>query len=212
MQREVKLGVLAVQGDVEEHIYALRRACLEMGIPHRIVEVKLPKHLTDIDGIVIPGGESTTIGRLSERKGLLEILRKEIEGGLPVFGTCAGMIMLAKEVRDAVVGEKAQPILGVMNISVIRNVFGRQKDSFEIDLDIPEIGKIVRAVFIRAPAIIRCWGRTRPLARIMHEKLGELIVLAREDNMLACAFHPELTKDTTIHRYFLQMVLEYRIR
>ncbi len=212
MQRELKLGVLGVQGDVEEHIHALGLACRELGLRCQVVQVKLPRHLEDLDGIVIPGGESTTIGRLAERKGLLEILRRKIEDGLPVFGTCAGAIMLAKEVRDATVGETSQPILGTMNISVIRNVFGRQRDSFEVDIDVPELNRTIRAVFIRAPAITRCWGKARPLAKIMHEKLGELIVLAREEHMLACAFHPELTRDTTLHRYFIGIVLEQRVR
>ncbi len=210
--REVRVGVLALQGDVEEHVWALRRALQEMNLPHKVVEVKFPKQLDEVDGIVIPGGESTTIGILARRTGLLDKLRDYILNGLPVFGTCAGLIMLAKEVRDATVGETRQPVLGVMDISVIRNVFGRQKDSFEIDLEIPELGKTVRAVFIRAPAIVRCWGTTRPLAKINHEKYGELIVMARQEHMLACAFHPELTKDTTVHKYFINMVLEYRIK
>ncbi len=212
MQRELKLGVLGVQGDVEEHIHALGLACRELGLRCQVVQVKFPRHLEDLDGIVIPGGESTTIGRLAERKGLLEILRRKIEDGLPVFGTCAGAIMLAKEVRDATVGETSQPILGTMNISVIRNVFGRQRDSFEVDIDVPELNRTIRAVFIRAPAITRCWGKARPLAKITHEKLGELTVLAREEHMLACAFHPELTRDTTLHRYFIGIVLEQRVR
>ncbi len=210
--REVKVGVLALQGDVEEHVHALKRALQEMGLPHRVIEVKFPRQLDEIDGIVIPGGESTTIGILARRTGILDKLREKILSGLPVFGTCAGMIMLAKEVRDAKVGETGQPILGVMDIAVVRNIFGRQKDSFEIDLEIPELGKTVRAVFIRAPAIVRYWGTTRPLAKIQHETFGELVVLARQEHMLACAFHPELTKDTTVHRYFINMILEYRVR
>ncbi len=210
--REIKVGVLALQGDVEEHVWALRRALQEMNLPHRVIEVKFPKQLDEIDGIVIPGGESTTIGILARRTGILDKLREKILNGLPVFGTCAGLIMLAKEVRDATVGETRQPVLAVMDISVIRNVFGRQKDSFEIDLEIPELGKTVRAVFIRAPAIIRCWGTARPLAKISHEKYGELIVMARQEHMLACAFHPELTKDTTVHKYFINMIIEYRIK
>ena len=206
----LKIGVLAIQGDVEEHIWALKNACKEYEIDCEIKQVKLPKHLDDIHGITIPGGESTTIGILARRFGLLDKLKQMIENGLPVFGTCAGMIMLAKEVRDAVVGITGQPILGVMNISVIRNVFGRQKDSFEIDLEIPELGKTIRAVFIRAPAIEKCWGKAKPLAKIKHDKYGELIVFAREEHMLAAAFHPELTKDTTIFKYFINMILEYK--
>lgn len=206
----LKIGVLAVQGDVEEHIWALKNACKEYEIDCEIIQVKLPKHLEGLHGITIPGGESTTIGILTRKFGVLDKLKQMIENGFPVFGTCAGMIMLAKEVKDAVVGITEQPILSVMNISVIRNVFGRQKDSFEIDLDVQELGKTIRAVFIRAPAIEKYWGKVKPLAKIKHDKYGELIVFAREENMLASSFHPELTKDTTVFKYFINMILEYK--
>ncbi len=203
----INAGILALQGDVEEHAYAIKNALEELGLKYKMICVKKPEQLETIDFIAIPGGESTTIGVLSKRTGILEKLKIKIESGLPTFGTCAGMIMLAKEVRDAVVGETGQPLLGVMNISVIRNVFGRQRESFEIDLKIPEIDeKPIRAVFIRAPAAIRCWGNARPLATITHEKFGELIVMAREEHILAAAFHPELTRDTRVYRYFIQKV------
>ncbi len=203
----INAGVLALQGDIEEHVYAFKNAFEELGVKYRIVLVKKPEHLEQIDCISIPGGESTTIGVLSRRTGILDKLREKILNGLPVFGTCAGMIMLAKEVKDAVVGETGQPILGVMNISVIRNVFGRQRESFEVDLKIPEIDeKPIRAVFIRAPAAIRCWGNARPLASVKHVKFGDLIVMAREEHILAAAFHPELTKDTRVFKYFIQKV------
>ncbi len=200
-------GVLALQGDIEEHVQALERALRELNIDYRIVLVKKVEHLTNIDLITIPGGESTTIGFLSRRTGLLDKIRENIEKGLPVLGTCAGMVMLAKEVRDAVVGETSQPLLGVMDISVVRNVFGRQRESFEIDLRIPILGdKPFHAVFIRAPAAIRCWNDAQPLATIRHEKHGELIVMVRQRNILACAFHPELVLDTRVHRYFITEV------
>lgn len=203
------IGVLALQGDVEEHICALRNCLRRLNLQGNIIKVKLPKHLENIHALIIPGGESTTIGLLAKKVGLLEEIKSRIINGLPVFGTCAGMVMLAKEVKDSVVGETRQPILGVMNISVVRNIFGRQRESFEIDLSIPELGKTVRAIFIRAPAVIKYWGNAKPLATLHHEKYGELAVLVREDHMLASAFHPELTEDITMIEYFLNIVKEY---
>ncbi len=200
-------GVLALQGDIEEHVHALERALKELNISYRIILVKKIEHLSNIDLITIPGGESTTIGFLSKRTGILDKLKERIENGLPVLGTCAGMIMMAREVRDAVVGETSQPLLGVMDMAVIRNVFGRQRESFEIDLKIPVLGeKPFRAVFIRAPAAVRLWNDAQPLATLRHEKYGELIVMARQRNMLACAFHPELVPDTRVHKYFITEV------
>ncbi|GAB6947689.1 hypothetical protein JCM16161A_18190 [Vulcanisaeta sp. JCM 16161] len=150
----VRVGILALQGDVEEHEYAIRRAAEELGINVDVIRVKRVEHLNGLGALVIPGGESTTIGSLARRNGLLDRLRESIINGLPTLGTCAGAIFMAKEVRDSVVGETGQPILGVMNIAVVRNAFGRQRDSFEMDLNIEGLGT-VRAVFIRAPAIIR---------------------------------------------------------
>ncbi|NPA23395.1 MAG: pyridoxal 5'-phosphate synthase glutaminase subunit PdxT [Crenarchaeota archaeon] len=197
-------GVLALQGDIEEHVQALDRALRELGVDYRIVLVKKVDQLSKIDLITIPGGESTTIGFVSRRTGILDKLKERIENGLPTLGTCAGMVMMAKEVRDAVVGETSQPLLGVMDISVIRNVFGRQRESFEVDLKIPVLGnQPFRAVFIRAPAAVRCWNDAQPLATLRHERYGDLIVMVRQRNMLACAFHPELVLDTRVHRYFI---------
>ncbi len=147
----MKVGVLALQGDVEEHEYAIRRAADELKINVDVVRVKKPEHLNGLNALVIPGGESTTIGSLASRNGLLDRLRDLIINGLPTLGTCAGAIFMAREVRDSVVGETGQPILGVMDIAVVRNAFGRQRDSFEVDVTIEGIGA-VRAVFIRAPA------------------------------------------------------------
>ncbi|NPB00638.1 MAG: pyridoxal 5'-phosphate synthase glutaminase subunit PdxT [Crenarchaeota archaeon] len=200
-------GVLALQGDIEEHVHALERALKELNISFRIMLVKKVEQLSNIDLITIPGGESTTIGFLSRKTGLIDRLKERIEDGLPVLGTCAGMVMMAREVRDAVVGETSQPLLAVMDISVIRNIFGRQRESFEIDLKIPAIGdRPFRAVFIRAPAAIRCWNDAQPLATLRHEKYGELVVMVRQRNMLACAFHPELVLDTRVHKYFITEV------
>lgn len=194
-----KIGVLALQGDFREHIEVLKTLGVEA------VEIRLPYQLNGLDGIIIPGGESTSIGRIGERYGLLEPLREWALQGRPMWGTCAGMILMAKDVG------MDQPILGVMDITVIRNAFGRQKDSFEVDLKIPaldevstrkEKGKPFRAIFIRAPLI----SSIGPEVEILATLDDGSIVAARQKNMLVTAFHPELTDDTRFHRYFLEMV------
>ncbi|MCL6614690.1 MAG: pyridoxal 5'-phosphate synthase glutaminase subunit PdxT, partial [Firmicutes bacterium] len=166
--------------------------------------VKGPADLADLDGLVIPGGESTTVGRLLVRSGLLEPLRAQAEAGLAIFGTCTGMILLAKRIE----GYEAQPRLGLMEITVRRNAFGRQVESFETDLFIPALGaEPLRAVFIRAPEVVEAGPGVEILAR--H---GERIVLVRQGRYLAAAFHPELTADTRLHRYFLEECCTVRPR
>ncbi|BDR92345.1 pyridoxal 5'-phosphate synthase glutaminase subunit PdxT [Vulcanisaeta souniana] len=202
----MRVGVLALQGDAEEHEYAIKRASEELGINVDVIRVKNTEQLSDLNALVIPGGESTTIGSLARRTGLLDRLRGSIINGLPTLGTCAGAIFMAREVRDSVVGETGQPILGVMDIAVVRNAFGRQRDSFETDLSIDGIGT-VRAVFIRAPAIIKAWGNARPLAYVKHPKLGNVIAAAQENSMIATVFHPELTT-MKIHKYLLEVAMD----
>lgn len=201
----MRVGILALQGDVEEHEYAVKRAAEELGVNVGVTRVKRIEHLDGLGALIIPGGESTTIGSLARRNGLIDRLRDLIINGLPTLGTCAGAIFMAKEVRDSVVGETGQSILGVMDIAVVRNAFGRQGESFESDLEINGIGT-VRSVFIRSPAIIRAWGSARPLASVMHPRLGNVITAAQENNMLATAFHPELTT-TKIHKYLLEVAM-----
>jgi len=195
----MRIGVLALQGGVYEHAYMLKRVAEKRREPIDIVYVKKPSHLRGLRALIIPGGESTTIGAVAKHTGLLEELRNSIEDGLPVMGVCAGAILLAKTVRDKHVGGVKQPLLGLMNIEVVRNYYGRQRESFEIDVKIPVLGdKQFRAVFIRAPAITRTWGGAEPLA-----SLDEAIIMARQEHMLATTFHPELTSDTRVHEYFL---------
>ncbi len=201
----VRVGVLALQGDVEEHKEAFLKAGRELGVDVELVEVKKPQHLDGLRAIAIPGGESTTIGILAKRTGLLDALKSKIEDGLPTLGTCAGLIMLAKEVKDSVVGPTGQPILGVLDASVLRNAFGRQRESFELDLDVEEFGRL-RAVFIRAPVILRTWGNARPLARLRHGVLGDVIVAVMQDNIIGLAFHPELTT-TIVHKRLIEIGL-----
>jgi len=199
----LRLGVVALQGAVSEHVESLKAALSKLGIDGAVELVKRPAELEMVQGIVIPGGESTVIGRVAERTGLLKALKERIEGGLPVFGTCAGAILLAKEVYDAKVGKVQQPLIGVMDIKVVRNYYGRQKESFEVDLEIPVIGdKPFRGVFIRAPAIEAVGNKVKVLA--VYEGLP---VLVQQDKMLAATFHPELTADTRIHEYFIKNVL-----
>ncbi len=184
------VGVLALQGAFIEHEALLR----DLGV--RAVEVRLPEQLEGLDALIIPGGESTTIGKLAESYHLLEPLRA-FAAHKPVWGTCAGMIMLAKSIgRD-------QPLIGVMDIQVNRNAFGRQIDSFETDLVVPELGDVpFHAVFIRAPLVTGVGENVQILARL--ENGG--IVAVRQGHWLATAFHPELTPDNRFHRYFVREV------
>jgi pyridoxal 5'-phosphate synthase pdxT subunit len=187
----MRIGVLAIQGDFAEHILMLQRLGAET------VEVRLPPHLAGLDGLIIPGGESTTIGKLSVDFGLLEPLR--LFGKThPIWGTCAGAIFLSKDaLRD-------QPLLGLMDITVQRNGFGRQVDSFEADLSIPELGEggPYHTIFIRAPII----ESVQADARILSALSDGRIVAAQQGKLLATSFHPELTNDTRFHQYFLSLV------
>lgn len=192
------IGVLALQGDFAEHIQILR----QLGSDGR--EVRLPDHLENLDGLIIPGGESTTIGKLAALYGLMEPLR-QFSQSHPVWGTCAGAIFLSKDAH------RQQPLLGLMDITVQRNAFGRQVDSFEVDLRIPvlqEPDRPFRAIFIRAPIIERVGEGVDVLARLEDDgwSRSDRIVAARQQNLLASSFHPELTEDTRFHQYFLSMV------
>ncbi len=185
----MRIGVLALQGDFREHITMLRDVGAEA------VEVRLPADLDDLDGLIIPGGESTTIGKLASLYGLMDPLRT-FAAAKPVWGTCAGMIFLARDIgRD-------QPLLGVMDITVERNAFGRQVDSFEADLDVDGLDEPFRAVFIRAPRLVAAANGVQILARLA----DGTAVAAREGHWLATSFHPELTGDTRLHKLFLRMV------
>lgn len=195
----VKVGVLGLQGDFLEHLQLLK--CMD-GV--NAVIVKTEREVKEIDALILPGGESTTIGRLMEHRGLREVVAEAIRGGMPVLGTCAGLILLAKRVKDRVVGEMDQPTLSLMDVSVIRNGFGRQRESFEAEVQIKEIGK-VRGAFIRAPIIDNVWGKAEVIGTIRHPTVGEAIVAAKQDNMLGIAFHPEIEDDPKIHKMLITM-------
>jgi len=188
----MKIGVLALQGAFAEHINVLHRLEVET------MPVRLPRQLVGLDGLIIPGGESTTITSLMLSYNLRTEISRLAENGLPILGTCAGMILLARKVSN----DGIEPV-ALMGITVRRNAFGRQRESFETDLDIPVLGeKPFPGIFIRAPLIEQVTGKVEVLAR-----LGDgTIVAARQDKLLACAFHPELTDDLRFHQYFLDIV------
>ena len=190
------IGVLALQGDFAEHIGIFQR----LGIAAR--EVRHPQELAGLDGLVIPGGESTTVARLMSEFALLEPLRERAQNGFPLWGTCAGMIVLAQRAS-----ELAWPTLGALAIAVRRNAFGRQVDSFETDLVVPALGEQpFHAVFIRAPIVAEVDDGVEVLAKLEDGKA----VAVRQANALATAFHPELTEDDRFHRYFIDMVRAHK--
>lgn len=196
-----RVGVLAVQGDVEEHIKAVERALEEEKEEGEVILVKTPNHVDSIDSIVLPGGESTAIGSLSMLNGTLSRLGSRLKEGLPALGTCAGLILLSKKSRDRVLGTTNQPLLGVLDVEVNRNAFGRQSESFETDIIIPKIGeKPYHAVFIRAPVITSVGSEVEVLART-----EEGVVAVQQGNIIATSFHPELSGDSRLHRYFLSL-------
>ena len=188
----MKIGVLAAQGAFAEHIAALKRLDIEA------VPVRLPGELKGVEGLIIPGGESTAICRLMSAYDLMKEITTLAGAGMPVFGTCAGMILMARQISG-----NSTASLGLMNIRVKRNAFGRQVDSFETELQIPVLGKkAFPGVFIRAPKIENCANDVEVLARLA----DGTIVAARQGKLLVTAFHPELTADLRLHRYFLDIV------
>ncbi len=195
------VGVLALQGDVSEHSAALQHAASKLKLNCRVKEVKYSKELQELDAIALPGGESTTLGKLLQKNSIYDVLKQRILSGMPVLATCAGMILMAQE-GDFHVEKTQQPLLGLMQYHVDRNAFGRQRESFEAGVKIPVLGNApFPAVFIRAPAVSRVWGRAKVLATYDGK-----IVLVQQDRMLSAAFHPELTDDTRLHEYFLKMI------
>ena len=194
------IGVLALQGDTREHLRALTDAGA------RAVAVRRVTELDAVDGLVLPGGESTAIVKLARAFDLLEPLRKRIAGGMPVFGSCAGMILLADRVDDSASGGPGLPeTLGGIDMTVRRNAFGRQVDSFEHEVAVEDVGS-VHAVFIRAPWVESVGPAARALGRISAGPAAGRIVVVRQQQLLATSFHPELTGDRQIHAYFCRMV------
>jgi pyridoxal 5'-phosphate synthase pdxT subunit len=194
----VNIGVLALQGDVREHLAALAESDV-LARP-----VRRPEELADVDALVVPGGESTAISKLAVSFGLLDPVRERIAGGMPVYGSCAGMIMLAGTVLD---GRPDQESFRGIDMTVRRNAFGRQIDSFEATVAVDDIaGGDFHAVFIRAPWVEEVGAGVRVLGRVADGPAAGRIVAVRQGNLLATAFHPELTGDLRVHRYFVEMV------
>jgi 5'-phosphate synthase pdxT subunit len=194
------IGVFALQGDVREHL----RALADLGV--RALPVRRPTELEACDGLVIPGGESTTMAKLARTFELFEPLQKRIRGGMPTFGTCAGMIMLADRVEG---GTADQETLGGLDITVRRNAFGRQVDSFEGDLEFAGLDEPVHAVFIRAPWVEQVGSGVDVLARVSGGEAAGRIVAVRQGHLMATSFHPEVDGDGRIHRVFVDLVSEF---
>ena len=195
------VGILSIQGDVQENILSTRAALDELGIDGNVIDVRAPEDIVSLDGLILPGGESTTVGQMSLVNGSMKALKEKIENGMPVLGICAGMIMLSKTANDRIVGKTDQPLLDILDITLERNSFGRQRESFEADvsmesIDIPSFN----GVFIRAPSVSDVGSDVEILS-----KFNGRIVAVRKGNVIGTAFHPELTEDTSLHRYFLNL-------
>ncbi len=198
----LNVGILSIQGDVQENLLSTKAAFDELGINGNITPVKTPNEISQLDGLIIPGGESTTIGQLSLVNGSLKILKEKIENGMPVLGICAGMIMLSMTVDDRVVGKTDQALLNILDIKLQRNSFGRQQDSFESDISMDSIGiPKFNGIFIRAPSVSDVGSDVKILS-----KFNEQIIAVKKGNVIGTAFHPELTTDISLHKYFVNLV------
>ena len=206
MNNELLIGVLALQGDVEENIKATTDALREINLKGKVISVRYPDEILKVDGMIIPGGESTVMGLLlSIKNGLLDSITKVIQNRLPIMGTCAGMIVLAKKSYDKVVGNKKQLLLGALDIEIERNSFGRQYDSFESTLEISGIGNDFKGIFIRAPTVISTGSRVQILS-----KFDGKIVAVQQENIIGTSFHPELSGDNRMHRLFIELIAKWK--
>lgn len=195
-----RIGVFALQGDVSEHVLALRKAVGLLGYEYDVISIRNKDQLESVQGAILPGGESTTIYRLLVNFGLYDLLKKRCnEQMLPLFGTCAGMVLCAK-VGDELVCKTGTRLMGLVNAKVKRNAFGRQRESFETDVEIKGLDDPFPAVFIRAPAYETIWEPTEILSTFRGK-----IIMVKQRNVLVSAFHPELTNDTRVHELFLKM-------
>jgi len=201
---ECNVGILALQGDVTENFMATMAALHDAGIDATVSQVKTPDQISKLDGLIIPGGESTMMGQLSMVNGAMNALKELIDGGTPVFGICAGMILLSKNSKDRVMGSTEQPLLDMLDVEIERNSFGRQKDSFQAEISLDPIGiSSFQGVFIRAPAILTSGSNVEVLS-----KFNEKIIAVKQGNILATSFHPELTQDISLHKHFVEMIKE----
>ena len=196
----VRVGIIAIQGAVSEHVDTVERTLDSLGLKGTAVQVRRLPDLEGVQALILPGGESTTIAKLLVKFGLFDKIISRAHEGMPIMGTCAGTILLAKQGDDQV-SKTQTKLLGLMDMAVDRNAFGRQRESFETDITVEGLKGPLHAVFIRAPAITRVWGKCKVLSRF-----EDKIVIAKQGNLLALAFHPELTKDLRLHSLLLQMI------
>jgi 5'-phosphate synthase pdxT subunit len=198
----MQIGVLAIQGDVQENVIATKKALDDLGIDGTVIGVKTADDVQKLDGLIIPGGESTTIGQLSLVNSSLRAIKEKIEQGMPVLGICAGLILLSKTADDRVVGKTNQPLLDLLDVKLERNSFGRQRESFEAKIAMDAINiPNFNGVFIRAPSVSEASSDVEVLA-----KFNEKVVAIKKDNIIGTAFHPELTQDVSLHKYFVNLV------
>jgi pyridoxal 5'-phosphate synthase pdxT subunit len=196
----LKVGIVAIQGAVSEHVDAVERTLDSLGLKGIAVQVRRLPDLEGVQALILPGGESTTIAKLLVKFGLFDKIISRAHEGMPMMGTCAGMILLAKE-GDKQVSKTGTKLLGLMDMAVDRNAFGRQRESFEADIKVEGLKTPFHAVFIRAPAITKVWGKCKVLSRFEDKS-----IVAKQGNLLALAFHPELTPDLRLHSLLLEMI------
>jgi 5'-phosphate synthase pdxT subunit len=203
----IKVGVLGIQGDIEENILSTEEALKKLNLRGTVESVRYSESVAELDGLILPGGESTVIGSLLSIQGkVFQTIEKKIKEGMPVLGTCAGLIMLSKRTYDKVVGETKQKLFGMLDVVIERNAFGRQHESFEVDLEIPVLGKEpFRGIFIRSP-IINNVGESVTILT----KLNDKIVAVKQNNIIGTSFHPELSADIRLHELFIKDILEFR--
>ena len=202
----IKIGVLGIQGDIEENILAIAETLKNLNLQGTVESVRYSESIAELDGLILPGGESTVIGNLLSIQGnIFQTIKKKITEGMPVLGTCAGLIMLSKRTYDKVVGETKQNLFGVLDVVIERNAFGRQHESFEVDLDIPILGKeLFRGIFIRSPIINNVGESVNILT-----KLNDKIVAVKQNNIIGTSFHPELSTDRRLHELFIKDSVEF---
>ncbi|HEV8405437.1 MAG TPA: pyridoxal 5'-phosphate synthase glutaminase subunit PdxT [Nitrososphaera sp.] len=207
-KKSLVIGVLGFQGDIEENVAATKHAMQELQIEGNVELVHYPEDVEKVDGLILPGGESTVQSTLAAIQRSLPVIKKRISEGMPVLGTCAGMIMLSRRAFDRVIGDTKQKLLGNLDIVIERNAFGRQGDSFEADLDIGMLGnEAFKGVFIRAPAVSEVGKDVEVIA-----KFNNKVVAVKQNNIIGTSFHPELSGDSRMHRHFVQMAVDLKTR
>jgi pyridoxal 5'-phosphate synthase pdxT subunit len=202
----IKIGVLGIQGDIEENILSTAEALKNLNLRGTVESVRYSESIAELDGLILPGGESTVIGNLLSIQGkVFQTIEKKIIEGMPVLGTCAGLIMLSKRTYDKVVGETKQKLFGMLDVVIERNAFGRQHESFEVDLEIPILGREpFRGIFIRSPIVNNVGDSVTILT-----KLSDKIVAVKQNNIIGTSFHPELSADRRLHELFIKDILEF---